>query len=133
MDVVTCIVITIMLVAILAISVAISLKIYGETRWLLGVAMILVGGFTLLMAFSLVGAIIGEMPLTGGRIPAAVVLISGALAVLRTAFKRFRQLGRQGHETLGPDPFSSNIDIHTKEDFTGEPTSRSKNGGSDSD
>jgi len=85
--------IMIAVVVILALSLAISLKIYGETRWLLGIAMILVGAFTLFMGFSLVILVVtGDEDLDWRGISGMVVLVSGALATLGTTFKRFRQL-----------------------------------------
>jgi len=123
MDLETYIGITIAVVVILALSLAISLKIYGETRWLLGIAMVLVGAFTLFMGFSLVILVVtGDEDLDWRGISGMVVLVSGALATLGTTFKRFRQLGSQGPKTLESDPFSFTIDTHSMEDFAGNTT-----------
>ena len=126
--------IMIAVVVILALSLAISLKIYGETRWLLGIAMILVGAFTLFMGFSLVILVVtGDEDLDWRGISGMVVLVSGALATLGTTFKRFRQLGRQGHGTVGSDPYLSTNDTHTMQDLMFDTDLNPEDDGSDSD
>ena len=110
-------------VVIAALSLAISLKMYGETRWLLGSAMLLISAFILMMSGLLFVAWDD-----GNRqeISTLAVLVFGALATLGTTFKRFRQLGRQGHKTLESDPLSFTIDTHSMEDFAGNTTADSQ-------
>jgi hypothetical protein len=123
-----------MSVTILAITVAIFLKVYGETRWLLGIAMALVGCFTLFMGGVLVALLVaGDEEFDWKTISLQFAFLAGALATLRTTFQRFRQLGRQGHETMDQAQFPFTIDTHTPQDFTGEPALLPKNDRSDSD
>ena len=124
MDLETYIGITIAVVVILALSLAISLKIYGETRWLLGIAMILVGAFTLFMVGIVVVTLLiaRDDDINWWVLNSTIGGTLGALATLGTTFKRFRQLGRQGHKTLESDPFSFTIDTHSMEDFAGNTT-----------
>ena len=121
------IMIIIAVIVLAALSLAISLKIYGETRWLLGIAMLLVGAFTLFMGFSVVILVVtGAEDLDRQGISTFAVLVFGALATLGTTFKRFRQLGHQGHGTVGSDPLSFTIDTHSMEDFAGNTTADSQ-------
>ena len=94
MDLETYIGITIAVVVILALSLAISLKIYGETRWLLGIAMILVGAFTLFMVGIVVVTLLiaRDDDINWWVLNSTIGGTLGALATLRTTFKRFRQL-----------------------------------------
>jgi len=118
------VILIIAVVVIAALSLAISLKIYGETRWLLGSAMLLISAFILMMS----GLLFVAWDDDGNRqeISTLAVLIFGALATLGTTFKRFRQLGHQGHKTLESDPLSFTIDTHSMEDFAGNTTADSQ-------
>ena len=118
------IMIIIAVIVIAVLSLAISLKIYGENRWLLGSAMLLVSAFILMMS----GLLFVAWDDDGNRqeISTLAVLIFGALATLGTTFKRFRQLGRQGHKTLESDPLSFTIDTHSMEEFDGNTTADSQ-------
>jgi len=135
MDLETYIGITIAVVVILALSLAISLKIYGETRWLLGIAMILVGAFTLFMVGIVVVTLLiaRDDDINWWVLNSMIGGTLGALATLGTTFKRFRQLGRQGHGTVGSDPYLSTNDTHTMQDLTFGTDLHPEDDGSDSD
>ena len=118
------VILIIAVVVIAALSLAISLKIYGETRWLLGSAMLLISAFILMISGLLFVA--WDDDANRQEISTLAVLVFGALATLGTTFKRFRQLGRQGHKTLESDPLSFTIDTHSMEDFAGNTTADSQ-------
>ena len=118
------IMIIIAVIVIAALSLAISLKIYGENRWLLGSAMLLVSAFILMISGLLFVA--WDDDANRQEISTLAVLVFGALATLGTTFKRFRQLGRQGHKTLESDPLSFTIDTHSMEEFDGNTTAESQ-------
>ena len=118
------IMIIIAVIVIAALSLAISLKIYGENRWLLGSAMLLVSAFILMISGLLFVA--WDDDANRQEISTLAVLVFGALATLGTTFKRFRQLGRQGHKPLESDPLSFTIDTHSMEEFDGNTTADSQ-------
>ena len=118
------VILIIAVIVIAAFSLAISLKIYGENRWLLGSAMLLVSAFILMISGLLFVA--WDDDANRQEISTLAVLVFGALATLGTTFKRFRQLGRQGHKTLESDPLSFTIDTHSMEEFDGNTTADSQ-------
>ena len=85
---------------VLALTTAILIKIYGHTRLLLGIALLIIGGFTLLLGWILVA-----LPREAGwRI---ITLFLTCLGVLGSGFIQFLRAGRKNDK----------IDVETKFPF----------------